>query len=118
MYVDNNQLVFSGLFSIGKLEQLDWRPFRAGIEIFTLYDNGPEGASAALLKYEAGATVPEHRHLGAEHIIVLAGAQNDDNDEYSAGTLVINYEGSQHSVMSRQGCIVLVIWTKQVSFVE
>ena len=60
--------------------------------------------------------MPAHAHTGYEHIIVLAGTQRDQNSTATAGTLIINPPGTQHSVVSEAGCIVLAIYEKPVSF--
>jgi anti-sigma factor ChrR (cupin superfamily) len=49
---------------------------------------------------------------------VLAGSQDDENGHYPAGTLVMNPEGSTHSVTSGEGCVVLIQWTRPVEFLE
>jgi predicted ChrR family anti-sigma factor len=96
-------------------DRLSWQPFRAGVEIYELYGDRRQGAAAALLRYQPGAEVPSHEHLGFEHIFVLAGAQSDQNGHYLAGTLVINPPQTQHQVTSVQGCIVLAIWEQPIA---
>ena len=114
--MDNQQtLVLRELFSKTKLNALPWTAFRDGVEIYRLYD-GPDGASAALLRYRPGAKIPHHRHTGYEHIFILDGAQRDEHGEYAPGTLIVSAKGSQHSVSSEQGCIVLAIWQAPVNF--
>ena len=94
-----------------------WEPFRPGIQIQKLYQEG-DGPAAALLRYEPGAAVPAHEHLGYEHILVLDGAQTDEHGTYSAGTLVVNRPHSVHRVASENGCVVLIIWEKNVRFLD
>jgi anti-sigma factor ChrR (cupin superfamily) len=91
-------------------------PFRSGVEIARLYNEGRGGASAALLRYAAGASVPLHRHLGHEHVLVIEGAQQDERGLYETGTFVINPPGSEHSVFSPSGCLVLIVWQRPVVF--
>ena len=93
-----------------------WRPFRAGIEIMDIHDNGAEASSSALLRYQAGATVPRHRHAGYEHILVLSGSQSDENGVYRAGDMIVSPPGSSHSIRSDEGCVVLAIWERGVVF--
>lgn len=96
-------------------DKLIWEPFHPGVEIYRLYQDGEQGARAALLRYKPGADIPMHNHTGFEHILVLSGSQTDQNGEHQAGTLVINPPNTQHSVISQSGCIVLAIWEKPVS---
>ena len=112
-------LVFPDLWQIlAKADDLAWEPFRPGVDIYRLYPPEPDGAAAALLRYQPGATVPYHRHIGFEHILVLSGSQTDDNGTYTAGTLVVNPPGTRHTVSSPEGCIVLAIWAKPVQIEE
>jgi anti-sigma factor ChrR (cupin superfamily) len=109
-------LILKGLLNIAaRQDELPWKPFRPGVDIYRLYENGEDGAMAALLRYQPGASVPLHDHRGFEHILVLSGSQTDQNGEHQAGTLVINPPHSNHSVISQSGCIVLAIWEKPVS---
>lgn len=101
--------------------------FREGIEICTLHAPAQTITSPdaivesqpviALLRYQAGARVPRHRHPGIETIVVLQGSQSDEDGCYETGSLVINPVGSEHSVWSEQGCVVLIQWDKPVQFV-
>lgn len=95
-----------------------WEPFRENIQVHWFYRTGEDGPSAALLKYAPGATVPRHRHAGFEHILVLRGAQHDENGVHGAGKLTINPPGSMHSVSSPTGCIVYAVWERPVVFVD
>ena len=116
---NNKAMIWPNLLAIAKSpEHFSWQPFRPGVEIYRLYGDGQEGAAAALLKYEPGASVPEHEHTGYEHIIVLSGAQQDHQGNHTIGTLVINPPGSGHNVTSDKGCIVLIIWEKPVQMKE
>jgi anti-sigma factor ChrR (cupin superfamily) len=101
-----------------KAETLTWTPFRPGVERHLIYDVGDDGPSAALLRYAPGSSVPPHQHTGYEHILVLAGAQEDERGRYAAGTVVINPPGTGHHVRSPEGCLVLAIWNRPVRFVD
>ncbi len=72
----------------------------------------------ALLRYAPGASVPRHRHAGLETVIVLDGEQSDERGSYPAGSLVLNAEGSAHSVRSEGGCVVLIQWQRPVELLE
>jgi anti-sigma factor ChrR (cupin superfamily) len=94
---------------------LDFKPAFPGVAIAQLYRD-PGGSSAAILRYDPGASVARHRHPGYEHIYVLEGSQRDERGVYPAGTLVINPPGTEHSVESPEGCVVLAVWQIPVEF--
>ena len=93
---------------------MPFKPFRDGVEICHLWQGGPD---VALLRYAPGASVPRHRHLGLETILVLSGSQSDDDGTYDTGTIVFNPAGSEHRVWSDPGCVVLIQWERPVAFV-
>lgn len=99
-------------------EELPWKPFHAGVEIHRLYGDGVQGPSAALLRFHPGGRVPAHSHVGYEHILVLSGAQHDEEGLATAGSFRIHPPGTRHSILSETGCIVLAIYEKPVSFRE
>jgi anti-sigma factor ChrR (cupin superfamily) len=110
-------LKLKDLFQItGWQHKLKWQPFQEGVEIYRLYENGPEGATAALLRFRPGGRVPLHEHQGYEHIFVLAGEQVDEVSKAETGALIINPPGTSHSILSESGCIVLAIYEKPVKF--
>jgi anti-sigma factor ChrR (cupin superfamily) len=86
------------------------------VEIHVIYEGGPDDPAAAFLRYQPGASLPRHRHVGREHIFVLAGAQEDERGRYEAGALVVNPPESTHAVSSPDGCLVLVLWDRPVVF--
>lgn len=100
----------------GGWRDLAFAPFHPGVEIARLYGDG-SGASAAVLRYAPGASVPEHEHLGYEHVIVLDGAQSDAAGTYAAGCVVVNPPATRHKVASAAGCVALLIWEKPVRLV-
>jgi anti-sigma factor ChrR (cupin superfamily) len=99
----------------GGWQALDFVPFREGVEICSLQVGEP---AVALLRYAAGASVPRHLHTGLETILVLQGTQSDEQGDYPTGSLILNLEGSTHSVWSREGCVVLIQWDRPVRFVD
>ena len=92
-----------------------FEPFREGVEICHLRRSDP---AVALLRYAPGASVPRHRHTGLETILVLEGTQSDERGQYETGSLVLNPAGSEHSVWSDPGCVVLIQWERPVEMLD
>ncbi len=106
-------LAYHGLAS-GGWRDLAYQPFRDGITVHWLAQGGEDEPAMAVLAYQPGASVPRHRHPGGETILVLEGTQSDENGDYGAGTLILNPPGTEHSVWSAQGCVVLIRWDRPV----
>lgn len=100
----------------GSLDSLAWEPLRPGVDASWIYGKDSDGPRATLLRYQPGASVPRHEHLGYEHIFVLAGSQSDGTRVYPAGTLSVFPPGWEHNIVSTTGCIVLAIWTGPLAF--
>ena len=106
---------YAGLLQ-GGWRDLSYGAFRQGIAVHWLAQGGEGVPSVAILKYEAGASVPPHRHAGLETIIVLDGIQSDERGNYPAGSVVLNAQGTEHSVWTEAGCAVLIQWDLPVIF--
>lgn len=94
---------------------LPFEAFRNGVDIHHIWRGEP---ALALLRYAPGAKVPRHLHTGLESIFVLDGVQCDERGSYPKGTLMVNPEGSEHSVWSDTGCTVLIQWERPVKIFE
>lgn len=97
--------------------QLQWQAFRAGVDMLPLYGDTAQGCSSALLRYQPGARIPEHMHVGVEFLLVLRGSQSDERGHYPTGSFLINPTASTHKIFSEEGCVVLAVWEKPVKFI-
>ena len=97
-------------FLDGGWRELPFEYFREGVTVHWLFKGGPVEPSVAILNYQPGARVPRHRHIGLETIIVLDGIQSDENGDYARGSIMLNPVGTEHSVWSDEGCVVLIQW--------
>ena len=119
MKADDRSLVLEDLLVQTRSPDFGWTVLRPGVDEHALYgthDGG--GPTASILRYAPGARVSYHRHDGHEHVYILAGSQRDERGTYRAGTLVINPPGTTHDVVSDDGCTVLLIWERPVTFVD
>lgn len=107
--------LFAGALEIG---DLDFQPFRDGVQKARLFFDPSDGAEVAVLRYAPGAAVPRHRHAGREFLLVLEGSQEDEDGVYAAGSFVVNHPGTSHQVRSEDGCVVLAYWASPVQFVD
>lgn len=102
----------------GGWKDLVFEDFRDQVTIHWIQPFENEQPGVALLKYEAGASVPRHLHVGLETILVLQGTQSDEAGDYGPGSLIVNKEGTEHSVWSDTGCVVLIQWDRPVKILE
>jgi len=112
-----NALIIDGLFDPTTLiESRAWQILAEGVYVSEIYDMGNAGPRSAFLRYMPDASVSNHLHTGLEHILILHGSQTDGSRIYRAGTLVIHPPGTQHHLVSQEGCLALGVWEKPVAF--
>lgn len=110
--------ILKNIFDIEQWQnELQWEPFADKVEIHWLHRE-PEGSASAFIRFQPGGRVSLHEHAGFEHILVLSGSQTDQNRHLEKGGLMIHPPGTSHSIVSEEGCIVLAIYEKRVSFIE
>ena len=86
-----------------------WVERRPGVFWKVLWEEADR--KAVLMRYQAGATIPRHRHLGDEQIWVLEGSVSDDTGTCTSGNYARRPPGCVHVVQSRDGALVLAIMT-------
>jgi len=86
-----------------------WVERRPGVHWKVLWEEGDR--KAVLMRYDPGATIPRHRHLGDEQIFVLDGNVSDDTGTCTKGNYARRPPGCVHTVTSRDGALVLAIMT-------
>lgn len=90
---------------------LEWTPSPGGHvqrKRLHLVGRAEAGQVTSLVRYEPGATFPEHSHPGGEEILVLEGVFSDEHGDWPAGTFLLNPEGFSHQPFSREGCTLFV----------
>lgn len=90
-------------------DAVPWVERRAGVFWKVLWEDGDGRHKAILMRYEPGAVIPRHRHLGDEQIFVLEGSVADDTGVCAAGRYARRPPGCVHTVRSETGALVLAI---------
>ena len=112
--VPDKQIHIANLIG-GGWRRMTFEPFREGVDICWIRQGEP---GVALLRYAPGARIPRHLHTGLETIFVLYGSQSDESGTYVAGSVVLNPEGSVHSVWSDEGCVLMIEWERPVRILD
>jgi anti-sigma factor ChrR (cupin superfamily) len=84
-----------------------WDRRRPGVHWKVLHEEGDR--RTVLVRYDPGAVIPRHRHLGDEQIFVLEGSVTDDTGTCVAGDFARRPPGCVHAVRSAQGALVLAV---------
>ncbi len=101
--------------------KLEWSPLtEAGVKTDGIYvkplryDDATQRSSTFLLKFEAGASYPNHNHPAGEEVYVLEGDVRFGPDHLVAGDYLYTPPGATHSVFSRTGCVMLFVVPQEV----
>ncbi|KZN34536.1 cupin domain-containing protein [Pseudoalteromonas luteoviolacea] len=118
----NDRIVKLGFSSdIEISDEIEFSPYqrglREGVDIAVLFDEtkaNPTGADCAFLRYEAGAYVPGHVHMGYETVLVLQGDYIENGQTFTPGSFIVRAPGTCHSMASENGCLILASRYKPV----
>ena len=99
----------------------DWTPLfeegvrTEGIHVQLLrYDEATQRAPTFLLKFDPGASYPNHSHPAGEEVYVLEGEVRFGPNQLNAGDYLYTPPGGTHSVFSRTGCTMLFVVPQEV----
>lgn len=93
-----------------------WRPFPKvpDVTVKLLFRNPQAGLYTALLKLEAGACLPAHRHAAVEEMYVVDGVAMVGETEMCAGDYCRSEPGSVHeTIRTAVGCTILLMGSER-----
>ncbi|KAF0245170.1 MAG: hypothetical protein FD180_1877 [Planctomycetota bacterium] len=94
------------------LQTADWKETKyPGVSIHFLRTDKMTGDLTALIRMDAGCGYPQHRHLGDEEVLVLAGGYRDNAGTYRKGDYHCHKGGSVHHPVALEGepCVIFAI---------
>ena len=101
------------------VETLPWQDTRfAGVRMKVLVEDKETGLVTALVRFAAGAKLPDHEHVEIEQTWVLEGSLADEEGEAKAGSFVWRPAGNRHNAYSPNGCLVLSMFLKPNKFFD
>jgi len=93
------------------LSELPWVDTRPGVRQKKIWEDPATERRAVLARFEPGATLPKHRHVGDELVFMIEGANADEAGELGTGNLNHRPNGCVHTVTTRNGATALaVVW--------
>ena len=93
------------------LSELPWVETRPGVRQKRIWEDKANERRAILARFEPGATLPPHRHVGDELIFLIEGANADESGVVTTGNMNYRPNGCVHSVTTKNGATVLaVVW--------
>jgi anti-sigma factor ChrR (cupin superfamily) len=96
---------------IFSLSELPWIEARKGVRQKRIWEDKANERRAILARFEPGATLPRHRHVGDELIFIVEGANADESGVVATGNMNYRPNGCVHTVTTKNGATVLaVVW--------
>ena len=91
--------------------RVPWIEARPGVRQKRIWEDKAGERRAILARFEPGATLPPHRHVGDELIFLVEGANADESGIVATGNMNYRPNGCVHSVTTKNGATVLaVVW--------
>jgi anti-sigma factor ChrR (cupin superfamily) len=94
-----------------RVNEVEWTSVTTTIKAKALWSDPATKRRAQLTRFESGATLPMHRHVGDELLYVIEGSIADEHGITTAGNVGYRPNGCVHSVSSKNGATVLAIVT-------
>ena len=93
------------------VSDLPWIEARPGVRQKRIWEDKATERRALLARFEPGATLPPHRHVGDELIFLVEGANADESGVVATGWANYRPNGCVHSVTTQHGATVLAfVW--------
>jgi quercetin dioxygenase-like cupin family protein len=97
-----------------KSAELTWKPLvETGVKTDGIYvkvlrfDEATKRPPTFLLKFDPGASYPNHIHPAGEEVYVLEGEVRFAGDQLKAGDYLYTPPGAMHPVYTKTGCVML-----------
>jgi anti-sigma factor ChrR (cupin superfamily) len=89
--------------------EVEWQPMMPLIKAKLLWSDPASKRRAQLTRFEPGAVLPMHKHVGDEFLYVIEGEISDESGPVRAGSVGYRPDGCIHSVTSKHGATVFAI---------
>ena len=116
---DSRSLCGEG-FLVVRAGEGQWLPTGdAGVSFKLLYTDRERGTFTTLVRMEAGAHIPAHRHLGVEQCLVIEGDLRAGGVEMYAGDFNCSLPGSVHEeIATNAGALFLIVGPERYEVVS
>ena len=94
-----------------EVAEIAWEAVTPTIKAKILWSDPATKRRAQLTRFEPGAFLSMHRHVGDELLYVIEGSISDESSTVSAGSVGYRPNGCVHSVTSKNGATVFAIIT-------
>src|SRR5260370_33883710 len=94
-----------------EVAEIAWESITPMIKAKMIWSDPAPKRRAQLTRFEPGASLSMHRHVGDELLYVIEGSISDESGTVSAGSVGYRPDGCVHTVTSKNGATVFAIIT-------
>lgn len=91
------------------VSDLPWADALPGVRMKMIWHDKATERRCLLARFDPGAILPKHRHVGDELIFLLEGANADEAGVVATGNLAYRPDGCTHTVTTENGATVLAV---------
>jgi anti-sigma factor ChrR (cupin superfamily) len=100
------------------LSDIQWTDFMPGIRAKHFWSDPATKRRAIYARWEPGAKLPRHRHIGDELLFMIEGSNFDESSEHRTGNLSYNADGRTHTVVSKNGHTAIAFLTGDIEVIK
>jgi anti-sigma factor ChrR (cupin superfamily) len=98
--------------------EIAWVEAMPGVRQKPIWHDKETKRRVALVRFEPGAQLPRHKHVGDELIFVIEGSNADESGEVLTGNLNYRPNGCTHSVTTKNGATIFALVTGGVEMMK
>jgi anti-sigma factor ChrR (cupin superfamily) len=96
------------------LSDIPWTEGIPGVRVKAFWSDPATKRRAAMARWEPGAKLPRHKHIGDELLFMIEGSNFDESGELRTGNVAYFPSGCTHTVVSRIGHTAIAFVTGEV----
>ncbi len=100
------------------LSEIPWNDAMPGVKQKPIWSDPATKRRAILARFEAGAKLPLHKHIGDELVFMIEGSNFDESGEVRVGNANYRPNGCTHTVSSKHGGTAIAFVTGGVEMMK
>ena len=100
------------------LSEIAWTEALPGVRQKAIWQDKETRRRAALVRFDPGAKLPLHKHVGDELIFVIEGSNADESGEVLTGNMNFRPNGCTHTVSTKNGATIFALVTGGVEMMK
>lgn len=100
------------------LSEIPWSDAMPGVKQKPIWSDPATKRRAILARFDAGAKLPLHKHIGDELVFMIEGSNFDESGEVRAGNANYRPNGCTHTVSSKHGGTAIAFVTGGVEMIK